>query len=213
MPWNTGPSILGTGNGKDDVEREADVIFTAAFIGMTLFQSEKRGGLVWRVDMEPNTDAGTTRDKRTEDDRKSMRILNDLSSKVNHVVRTFLGKDVGGVAWGLTPLFSRGKVISAGTDAGAEAGKLDSRYAQIAYTYLTAPQKPSTGGQRADEMYIGRGAYCGLVIDKDGNAVTAMSTIRTTLNERTPGVGTRWEPAQGSDVFTKTNGKNEATFT
>ena len=213
MPWNTGPSILGTGNGKDDVDREADVIFTAAFIGMTLFQSEKRGGLVWRVDMEPNTDAGSTRDKRTEDDRKSMRILNDLSSKVNHVVRTYLNKDMGGVSWGLTPLFSRGKVISAGTDAGAESTKMDPRYAQIAYTYLPAPQKPATGGQRADEMYIGRGAYCGLVIDKDGNAVTAMSTIRTTLNERTPGVGTRWEPLQNSDVFTKANSKNEATFT
>lgn len=58
MVWNTGKSILGTGDRREDMEREADVIFTAAFIGMTLFQNEKKQGLTWRVDIEPNSDLG-----------------------------------------------------------------------------------------------------------------------------------------------------------
>jgi hypothetical protein len=43
-------------------------------------------------------------------------------------------------------------------------------------------------------MYIGRGAYCGLVVDRDGNAVTALSTICTALNDATPNLGARWMP-------------------
>jgi hypothetical protein len=54
MAWNAGNSILGTGNSKQDVEREDDVIVAAAFIGMTLWQNQKNEGLVCRVDMEPN---------------------------------------------------------------------------------------------------------------------------------------------------------------
>ena len=101
MAWNTGKSILDTGDTGQDVEREADVIFSAAFIGMTLFQNKKREGLTWRIDMEPNTDPlgqrMPDRNARTKDDRDSMRTLNDVCSKVNQVIRTSLGKDVGGV--------------------------------------------------------------------------------------------------------------------
>lgn len=77
MAWNTGKSILGTGDKSSDVEREADIIFTAVFIGMTLFQEKKRNGSMWRVDMEPNTELNKNRLERTEDDRTSMKMLND----------------------------------------------------------------------------------------------------------------------------------------
>jgi hypothetical protein len=69
MAWNAGNSILGTGNSKQDVEREDDVIVVAAFIGMTLWQNQKNEGLVCRVDMEPNTEASKTRPERTAYDR------------------------------------------------------------------------------------------------------------------------------------------------
>lgn len=103
MVWNIGKSILGTGDARVDVEREADVIFTAAFIGATLFQSERKGGRAWRVDMEPNSDTDKNLDARTADDRASMRGLNDACSKVNQLERTQLAKDEGGLVWGLTP--------------------------------------------------------------------------------------------------------------
>lgn len=62
-------------------------------------------------------------------------------------------------------------------------GQGESGVRQDRLSYLSAAQRAAKDGQRADEMYIGRGAYCGLVVDDEGNAVTAMSTIRTTLNE------------------------------
>lgn len=200
MAWNTGKSILGTGDTRGDVEREADVILTAAFLGMTLFQNEKKQGLAWRVDIDVNTDLGKNRDGRTSDDRKYMKALNDVCSKVNQVVRTQLDKDVGGVSWGLTPTFGRGGMICAGKGAEDEYEKVNPAYARTAYSYLTASQQASEDNQRAEEMYIGRGAYCGLVVDDDGNAVSAMSTICTALNPDTPGVGDRWKPAADADV-------------
>ena len=204
MAWNTGKSILDTGDTGQDVEREADVIFSAAFIGMTLFQNKKREGLTWRIDMEPNTDPlgqrMPDRNARTKDDRDSMRTLNDVCSKVNQVIRTSLGKDVGGVGWGLTPTFDRGGMICAGESAQGEYAQVNPAYAKTAYRYLTAPQQASNSDQRAQEMYIGRGAYCGLVVDDRGDAVTAMSTICTALNEDTPGVGERWRPAADAAV-------------
>ena len=50
-------------------------------------------------------------------------------------------------------------------------------------------------------MYVGRGAYCGLVVDKDGYAINAMSTIRWSINDATLDVGNRWSPPVNSDVF------------
>ncbi|MBQ4837127.1 hypothetical protein [Pseudoalteromonas luteoviolacea] len=204
MAFNTSCSILGTGDSSRDVEREADVIFTAAFIGMVNYQNEKKGGLTWRVDMEPNTDPVSTkmpdREARTKDDRASMKRLNDICSKVNHLVRSYAKKDVGGVSWGLTPSFDRGGMIYAGCTAGIEYSKVDPNYAKVAYKYLTASQKSSQDGERKDEMYIGRGAYCGLVVDDDGNAVSAMSTICTALNEDTIDVGNRWKPNKEAEV-------------
>ncbi|MDM0053017.1 hypothetical protein [Variovorax sp. J22R115] len=200
MAWNIGKSILGTGDMSVDVEREADVIFTAAFVGATLFQNDREGGRAWRVDMEPNSDIDKNLDARTADDRASMQGLNDACSKVNQLVRTQLAKDEGGVVWGLTPTFDRGGMIQAGGGARSEYAKVNPAYAKTAFSYLTAAQRAAKDGQRADEMYIGRGAYCGLVVDDEGNAVTAMSTIRTTLNENTPDIGERWRPPADADV-------------
>lgn len=200
MTWNTGKSILGTGDTRIDVEREADVIFSAAFIGTTLKRNEAKGMLTWRVDMEPNTDSDKNLVARTKDDRTSMKALNDACSKVNQIIRSFLKKDAGGVGWGLTPTFERGGMIFAGANAGGEYAKVDPDFAKVAYRYLTAPDHSAESGQRTQDMYIGRGAYCGLVIDDDGNAVSAMSTIRTTLCETTEGVGDRWRPAIDADV-------------
>ena len=200
MTWNTGHSILGTGNDNVDVGREADIIFSAAFIGMTLIRNDAKGQLTWRVDMEPNSDDTKNREARTADDRAAMKDLNDACSKVNHVIRSFNQKDMGGVGWGLTPTFDRGGMICAGSAAGGEYEKVNPEYARMAYRYLTAPEHPAQGGRRADDMYIGRGAYCGLVIDAEGNAVTAMSTIRTTLNQDTPAIGARWCPPVDAQV-------------
>ena len=220
MAWNTGNSILGTGNTGLDVEREADVIFTAAFIGMTLYQNKKREGLTWRVDMEPNTDpVGTGRGQkpnraaRTRDDQESMEMLNNVCSKVNQVVRTHLGKDVGGIAWGLTPSFDRGGMICAGEGAKAEYAQVNPAYAKTAYTYLTASQHAASDNQRDQEMYTGRGAYCGLVVDNRGDAITAMSTICTALKETTPGVGDRWRPPANAPVRTSQYKEGAGTAT
>lgn len=202
MVWNTGKSILGTGDTATDVEHEADVIFSAAFIGTTLIRNDAKGQLAWRVDMEPNTDSNKNRDARTADDRAAMKGLNDACSKVNHVIRSFHRKDMGGVGWGLTPTFDRGGMICAGSGAGGEYAKVNPDYAKVAYRYLTASEHSAKGDQRAQDMYIGRGAYCGLVLDDDGNAVTAMSTIRTTLNQGTRGVGARWRPPSDAEVRT-----------
>ena len=204
MPLLKAKSILGTGDKKDDVEREADVIFTAAFIGMTLFQNVKSiGKKLWQLDMEPNTDPPSkkTREDRTKDDRASMKTLNDVCSKVTQVVRAHTKKNEGGVKWGLSPTFDRGGMICAGQGAQYEYAQVNRDYAKTAYVYLTAPQQATKDDKREGEMYVGRGAYCGLVIDKDGNAINAMSTIRWSINDQTPGVGDRWSPPIDSEVF------------
>lgn len=199
MPWNKHESILSTGKTKQDVEREADVIFTAAFIGMTIWQNQTKKK-AWRVDMEPNLDGNTTREERTQDDLKSMKNHNEACSKVNYVVKLH-NPQLHGVVWGLTPWFNRGGMICAGEGAKTEYAQTDEKYRKTAFAYLTAPQKSVSGSQRSNEMYVGRGAYCGLVLDKEGNAVTAMSTIRTTLTEHTPDIGSRWSPPMDADVW------------
>lgn len=202
MAWNFGSSILGNAEATaKDVEREADVIFTAAFIGLTLFYNQKQQR-PWRLDMEPNCDADTTRLVRTEDDRRSMKQLNDICSKVNHIIRSYRTSDAHGMTWGLSPTFDRGGMICAGDAAMSEYTRVKPRYAQTAFVYLTAPQKEPRQDQRQQEMYIGRGAYCGIVIDKEGNAINAMSTIRWSYNEQTPGIGRRWSPPTTSNAFT-----------
>jgi hypothetical protein len=42
-------------------------------------------------------------------------------------------------------------MICAGTDAATEYGKLEPRYAKLAYACLTASQHAATEGQRANE--------------------------------------------------------------
>jgi hypothetical protein len=200
MTWNTGNSILGTGGARGDVYREADVIFTALFIGATHFQNRKNKESLWRVDMEPNTDEDKALGERTAEDRKSMKSLNDCCSKVNHILWNWLGRKEGGLEWGLTPTFARGGMISAGRGAADEYAHINPEYAQTAYRYLTAPRRAAWGDQRQNEMYIGRGAYCGMVMDDEGNVVNALSTIRTLLDETTPGVGDRWRPPTGADI-------------
>lgn len=207
MSWNNTDAILGTGKAREDVEREADVIFTAAFIGMTIWQNQTKKR-VWRVDMEPNLDSNTTREERTKDDLKSMKNHNDACSRVNHVLKMH-DQTLQGVTWGLTPWFNRGGVICAGEDAKTQYEKTNEIYRKTAFAYLTAPQKAASGIQRSNEMYVGRGAYCGLVLDKEGNAVSAMSTIRTTLNDKTPGVGDRWSPPTNADVWTGYKGDSK----
>lgn len=172
---------------------DADVIFTAAFIGIAAEKS--RDGQPWRIDLEPNTDEfqrdGTkmTRAKRTEEDRTSMKAHNDMCGKVNNVLQSYTGKGPT-LHWGLTPLFDRGGMICAGADAKAAYAKVDDARVKTAFRYLSTSKLE--GG--AQDVYIGKGAYCGLVQDNTGSAIAAMSTIRTTLTEDTVGVGERWVP-------------------
>jgi hypothetical protein len=197
MAWNNGNSILGTGESYEEVVRESDVIFSALFIGTVSLQRTKLGGKAWRVDMEPDIEKPGEKE-RTAEDRKSMKTLNDTCTKINFILDPS-GKKTA-LEWGLTPLFDRGGMIYGGENAKLEYGQVNKKYAQFAYRYLTASHRAATFGQRDDEMYIGRGAYCGLVIDDQGNAVTAMSTVRTTLNERTHDAGNRWKPGLDAAV-------------
>ena len=148
MPLVKKNSILGTGKEEtDDVQWEADVIFTAAFIGMTLFHNAKKKAL-WRVDMEPNN-AGKTRAERTEDDQKSMKLHNDVCSKVTYVVRAYAKEDYvkkeGGVTWGLSPTFDRGGMICAGEGAKGEYAQAETG---VRENRLRVPHRPPAGVER-----------------------------------------------------------------
>ena len=94
MGWNRAASILGTGVTAEDVQKEADTIFTAVFVGLAFWRAQKGQGL-WRVSMEPEMeikeDCGPDENQRarTEKDRDSMKRLNRLCAKVNHLVRSY----------------------------------------------------------------------------------------------------------------------------
>lgn len=199
MTWNTGDSILGT----NDIKKEANTIFTATFIGLVASMKLNR------VDMELNMDLDKSPDSRTADDLSSMARLNNICSKVNCLVRAATNNDSAGIKWGMTPLFAKGGMITGGEPAqNSLYAKLNSNYLLSAWKYFVAGRndaKPST----TQDLYIGRGAYCGLVVDADeGDALAAMPTIRTTLKQSgaPAGVdnaiptGPRWSP------------KNQASF-
>lgn len=199
MTWNNGNSILGTAQNSKQVVNESDVIFTALFVGVAALQQERFGGKKsWRMDMEPNLDEALA-EKRTNDDKKSMATLNRVCSKVNFVLDWKQGS-IGAISWGLTPSYDRGGMILGGENAAFEYDGLKKEYLAFAFRYLTAAHRHATHHERSDEMYIGRGAYCGLVIDDEGNAVTAMSTVRSTLNEKTDGAGSRWKPGLDAQI-------------
>jgi hypothetical protein len=191
MNFNVGKSILGTGESRVDLEREADVIFTAAFIGATHFQNDKNDGRTWRIVMEPSTDGDKDRETRTADDRESMKALNDACSKINHVMRSLLREDAGGVSWCLSPTFDRGGMILAGELTHAEYSEMSLVRARKADRYLTASQRIGRDDRRKDEAYVRRDAYGGLIMDDGGNAVTAIGTVRTSLNPSATGAEER----------------------
>lgn len=201
MAWNRKTSILGFLSDGEATElavrKEADTIFTATFIGMVI----DRGRLGYRVDMEPDMD-GKDEAERTNKDREAMQKHNDVCAKVNHIVRSFrpLLEDERGIHWGLTPEFSRGGLISGGEAALKGYAGYDRRFMETAWNYLTQDKDGQT-----PSVYIGRGAYCGLVV-ADDSIVTAMSTLRTMLPADSPqeypiDAGDRWLPPKESDVF------------
>jgi hypothetical protein len=202
MAWNKKTSILGLlGDDKATelaVRKEADTIFTATFIGMVI----DRGRQGYCVDMEPDMDEKDEA-ARTRKDREAMLKHNDVCAKVNHIVRSYrpLLEDERGIHWGLTPEFSRGGLISGGEDALKGYASYDRRFMETAWNYLTQDKDGQT-----PSVYIGRGAYCGLVV-ADDSIVTAMSTLRTVLfanlrQEYPIDVGDRWLPPKESGVFT-----------
>lgn len=208
MAWNRTASILGTGDAPEAAAREADTIFTAAFVGMVIY----RGTRGYRVDMEPDMD-GKDRPARTLADRSAMLRLNDVCAKVNHVVRSYephLEQDRG-IHWGLTPEFNRGGLIAGGEESLKAYGEYTKKFLANAWSYLT---RDKDGNSRS--VYIGRGAYCGLVVDKDDDAIAAMSTMRTTLgpDARYPvDTGDRWLPPPGSATFeARLGGKDDPKF-
>jgi len=184
MAWNRKNTILEAGS---TAEIDADVIFTSAFVGLA--SDFARQHKKWRVAMEPELELtkgkeGDQRSARTVKDKESMTKHNLFCTLVNHIVRRSLKSSEFTLGWGFSPSFTAGGMIAGGTAAEFMDGTLNSQYKEVARKYLTAAKSPST---RTDpwEMYIGRGAYCGLVVDDDGNAVTAMSTVRTTLKDTT----------------------------
>ncbi len=202
MAWNTKASILGLLSNEaateEAVRSEANTIFTATFIGMVVDRA-RRG---YRVDMEPDMDEKDEA-ARTRKDRAAMQKHNDVCAKVNHIVRSFrpLLEDERGIHWGLTPEFSRGGLISGGEAALKDYAGYDKRFMETAWNYLTQDKVGQT-----PSVYIGRGAYCGLVV-ADGNVVTAMSTLRTVLVADSPqeysiDAGDRWLPPKDSGVYT-----------
>lgn len=192
MKWNTGNSILGT----TDAKREANTIFTATFIGLVAAMKLNR------VDMEFNMDLGKSQQWRTDDDLNAMARLNNVCSKVNSLVRLATKNGSPGITWGLTPVFARGTMIAGGDQKwNGLYSKLDSKYLLSAWRYLVVGGY-ARGTSGPQDLYIGRGAYCGLVIDAgqgtgQGDALAAMPTIRTTLRENDPlteAAGPRWSP-------------------
>lgn len=208
MAWNKTASILGTGDTNDAVAREADTIFTATFIGMVI----DRGRQAYRVDMEPDMDL-PTQDARSTADRAAMLKLNDVCAKVNHVVRAYDRhlEEERGLQWGLTPEFNRGGMIAGGEDSLKAYGEYTQKFLASAWNYLTQDKDGNS-----QSIYIGRGAYCGLVVDGDDNAIAAMSTMRTTLaaqnGDKLPiDPGDRWLPPQSSATF-KARQQTDAKF-
>ena len=204
MAWNRKASILAVMDDKDAtkdaVYAEANTIFTATFIGMVI----DRGRHGYRVDMEPDMDGSMTQEARSENDRKAMLKLNDVCTKVNHIVRSYqrLQEHERGVRWGLTPEFNRGAMIAGGESAWRAYAGYNSEFLKRAWSYLT--QDKESG---ANTVYVGRGAYCGLVVDENGFAVAAMSTLRTLLSpdlvKKYPvDFGDRWLPSMASKAFT-----------
>lgn len=196
MAWNTTDSILGTGHTSEDVAREADTIFTATFVGMVI----DRGRHSYRVDMEPDMD-GKDQQTRSRTDQSAMRRLNDICAKVNHIVRSYepLQEEERGLHWGLTPEFSRGGMIAGGEAALKANGEYTKAFLEGAWNYLTRDKDGD-----AQSIYIGRGAYCGLVVDDSNDAITAMSTLRTVLGPYSNypvNSGDRWLPPTESAVF------------
>jgi hypothetical protein len=206
MPWNRRATILASSHGA---EQDADVIFTAAFVGLAIAKYQKNQ--TFRIAMEPEIEEPAL-DKRTQKDLASMRNHNSLCGFVNQMVAFYLqglGKAPkeapGTVGWGFCPTFTAGGMISGGEDAKKlyEGIKLDATDAlAVARMYLTEGSKP-TGRVQVGDTYIGPGAYCGLVVaDANKDAVAAMDTLRTTikpegnpagwLNEQ---IGDRWCPS------------------
>ncbi|ALV07809.1 hypothetical protein [Roseateles depolymerans] len=190
-------------------EFDSDTIFTAAFIGMV--SEQLAAGKNYRVDMEPSREHKDTKEKRSDSDVASMHDLNDICAKVNAMV---LAKHKGQdnkarLQWGLTEVFKAGGMISAGAaPQNAYAGYSD-KLKQGAWEYLTQDRLPNNNST----VYIGRGAYCGLVTDQNGDAIAAMSTLRTTLGPDLPypiEPGERWLPGVETKPFQdKTLGKDK----
>jgi hypothetical protein len=230
MNWNRGASILGKqkdppgdegATTTEAVYSEASTIFTAAFIGMVI----DRGREGYEVHMEPDMDlykdksgqplpARQGQQQRTQKDRQAMQKLNDVCAKVNHIVRSFrpLLEDDRGIHWGLTPEYTRGGLIAGGGAALKAYGGYDPKLLETAWDYLSQDRE-----RDIPTVYIGRGAYCGLAVDENGDAPAAMSTLCTTLSAPPAGgdpateypldAGPRWLPAPESAVFTERAGQ------
>jgi hypothetical protein len=114
MAWNRSASILGTGTTAQDVEKEADTILTALFVGLAFWKALKGQGLRL-VSMEPEMEINKDRlpeenqKTRTDKDRDSMKRLNRLCAKVNHLVRSYerINEERKGVCAGLRSIVSR----------------------------------------------------------------------------------------------------------
>lgn len=210
MAWNRTGSILGMGA---TASSEADVIFTAAFVGLAVDFARKHKP--WRVAMEPEMTlkpgSGDQREARTNADRTAMEKHDQLCTRVNQAVRTYLhSDDTKPLTWGFTPTFAAGGMIAGGPEASQLDLTLDAAFKQFARKYLTNAKTP-TNRTDVGDMYIGRGAYCGLVIDEQGDAVSAMSTVRTTIKENSQlypapldgQVGDRWCPPSTSPKYGK----------
>ena len=218
MAWNRNNTILEAGSTADI---DADIIFTAAFVGLAIDYGKKNKN--WRVAMEPEIELdsklkGDQRSARTDKDKKAMKKHNDLCNLVNQVARKFLANDKFTLSWGFSPSFTAGGMIAGGGAASFMDETLKPQYKEFARKYLTAAKSPTS---RTDpwEMYIGRGAYCGLVLNDQGDAVTAMSTVRSTLKEITnqnreqvgnlypdpldKQVGNRWCPPSTNKAYLK----------
>jgi hypothetical protein len=224
MTWNRSNTILDAGS---SAEIDADVIFTAALVGLAIGYGKKNQN--WRLAMEPEIELdpklqGDQRNARTDKDKKAMKKHNDLCTLVNQVARKFLANDKFTMSWGFSPSFTAGGMIAGGGSASFMDQTLKPEYKEFARKYLTAAKSPTS---RTDpwEMYIGRGAYCGLVLDDKGDAVTAMSTIRTTIKEINNQnrsqignlypdpldrqVGDRWCPPASNAAYLKKDPKTE----
>jgi len=202
MPWNTGSTILAKSNGA---ELDADVIFTAALLGLVIDYDER--GKQFRVTMEPEIEEAVW-EKRTKKDLDSMNAHNAACGLLNQVVDTFRKRSVDeppAFVWGWCPTFTPGGMIAGGPEAQKLYDEINADQAkpflEVARQYLTKGSKP-TGRTQEGDTYIGPGAYCGLVLDKDG-AVAAMDTLRTTIKPQgnpdgwfTEQIGDRWCPSE-----------------